>query len=371
MRGLDRTEILDRIDLAGLADELLGGRRGHGAGAKWPSPVPGHPQTGQSPPMSIFTTDTGEERWTCFATGASGTAIDLVQMRSGMNFGESLEFLAQRAGIVTGGPLPAIKERPVTVGRSVGDPDPALGEWVQACQELLWTPQAKQARAYLYGRGLSEATLKRNLIGWDPGQRVLPRAEGIPKRGDAVVFPVLDPGGAVMYAQSRSLRDGAVPKYVNPKAVIARHPYLSHHHAMASGDSEVLLVAEGVPDALMANQAGFDSVACIGVGVAARPGIAEQIRDRANGRKVAVCFDADDKFGTGVAVAEVLTGRLKELGVRGWNVTPPPGHDLSTWLSARPQGLRAVIEAPTLSHPSREQLDRRNRTPQKQGLART
>ena len=233
MRSLDRNEVLDRIDLAGLADELLGGRRGHGAGAKWPSPVPDHPQTGQSPPMSIFTTSAGQERWTCFATGASGTAIDLVQLRSNMDFGESLEFLAQRAGIVDGHSLPPVKARPIPQARPVGNPDPALREWVQECAALLWTPPAADALRYLTGRGLNEATLKHNLIGWDPGQRVLPRAEGIPKRGNAIAFPVLDPTGSVTYAQSRSLRAGATPKYVNPKASIAQHPYLSHHQTLA------------------------------------------------------------------------------------------------------------------------------------------
>ena len=366
--SVDRDEVLDRIDLAGLADELLGGRRGTGAGAKWPSPIPGHPQTGQSPPMSIFTTSAGQERWTCFATGASGTAIDLVQLRSNMDYGETLEFLAQRAGIVAGHSLPPVKARPVPVMRPVGDPDPALREWVHACTELLWTPPAADARQYLTDRGLSEQTLKQNLIGWDPGQRVLPRAQGIPKRSNAIVFPVLDVAGTVTYAQSRSLRVGATPKYVNPRAVIAQHPYLSHHQA--SVRSGVLVVAEGIPDALMANQAGFDSIACIGVGIAVRPGIAEQIRDRAGGRRVAVCFDADDKLGTGVAVAEVLAVRLKELGVTGWNVTPPSGHDLSTWLDVCPQGLRAAIETPTPSHPSQEHADRQQRIPERQGLER-
>lgn len=366
MRGVDRNEVLDRIDLAELADELLGGRRGHGSGAKWPSPVPDHPQTGQSPPMSIFTTSAGQERWTCFATGASGTAIDLVQLRSNMTYGETLEFLAQRAGIAAEHSLPPVKVRPVNVVRPVGDPDPALGEWVQACAELLWTPAADQARQYLTGRGLNEATLKQNLIGWDPGHRVLPRKGGIPKRGNAVVFPVLNQDGAVTYAQSRSLRAGATPKYVNPKAAIAQHPYLSHHHTTALSDSGLLVVAEGIPDALMANQAGFDSVACIGVGVASRAGIAEQIRERANGRKVAVCFDADDKLRTGVVVAEALTGRLKELEVKGWNVTPPSGHDLSNWLVECPEGLRTSLGTAPKSRGSQEHQYRRKRRPDRE-----
>ena len=92
----DIDSILDRIDLESLADELCGPRRGQGSGARWPSPVPAHPQTGRTPPMSIFTDRRGRQRWTCWSTGTSGTAIDLVSV-SGSAIGlVTVDYLSER-----------------------------------------------------------------------------------------------------------------------------------------------------------------------------------------------------------------------------------------------------------------------------------
>jgi hypothetical protein len=50
----DLDDILNRIDLEALADQLCGPHRGHGSGARWPSPVPDHPQTGKTPTMDML-----------------------------------------------------------------------------------------------------------------------------------------------------------------------------------------------------------------------------------------------------------------------------------------------------------------------------
>ena len=94
---VDRDELLARIDLAALADELLGGHKGHGLAARWPSPDPAHSQTGRTPPMSIFRDRRGIQRWHCFATGLGGTAIDLVGVTRSWTVKEAIEWLADRA----------------------------------------------------------------------------------------------------------------------------------------------------------------------------------------------------------------------------------------------------------------------------------
>ena len=65
----DIDAILARTDLEALADELIGGRKGAGKTAKWPSPVPGQQGTGQSPPMGLFIGKDGTQRWKDFSTG--------------------------------------------------------------------------------------------------------------------------------------------------------------------------------------------------------------------------------------------------------------------------------------------------------------
>ena len=98
MSNRDLDDLLGRIDLAELADVLIGPRRGHGHGARWASPVPDHPQTGATPPMSIFTDRRGRQRFTCWSTGASGTAIDLVAITRRVNVAQAIEWLADRHG---------------------------------------------------------------------------------------------------------------------------------------------------------------------------------------------------------------------------------------------------------------------------------
>ena len=92
MALLPRDQILEATDLAKLADELLGPRRGRGPSATWPCPSPHHgPQTGRTPPVSIFTSDRGHQRWHCHACGAGGTAIDLLLETTGVPVRQALE----------------------------------------------------------------------------------------------------------------------------------------------------------------------------------------------------------------------------------------------------------------------------------------
>src|ERR1700674_840377 len=125
MALLPRDQILEATDLAGLADELLGPRRGRGPSATWPCPSPHHgPQTGRTPPVSIFTSDRAYQRWHCHACGAGGTAIDLLLETTGVPIRQALEHLAQRTGITP-------EHRPLRLVRRV-QPEPGFATRPQA-----------------------------------------------------------------------------------------------------------------------------------------------------------------------------------------------------------------------------------------------
>src|SRR5439155_1690731 len=81
-----------------LADELLGSRRGTGSSAMWRCPSPQHAQTGRTPPVSVFTSHRGEERWHCHGCGIGGSAVDLLMAVRGVSAGDALGELARRAG---------------------------------------------------------------------------------------------------------------------------------------------------------------------------------------------------------------------------------------------------------------------------------
>ena len=193
----DRDAILDRIDLPALADDVLGPHHGRGPSATWPCPDPRHgPQTGRTPPVSIFTGRSGIQLWHCHACGAGGTAIDLVITTHDMRVRDAIEWLAQRAGID-----PHDTVRPSTTTTAAQPPcatflrcAPATTEvhaYVAACEQHLWSEHGGRWHAWLRARGFSDAVLRANRVGADPGPAVVPRASGLPRRGHAVVFPVL------------------------------------------------------------------------------------------------------------------------------------------------------------------------------------
>ncbi len=148
------------------------------------------------------------------------------------------------------------------------------------------------------------------------------------------MYPALDPRGDVTYFQARFIEppEGRC-KYDNPARRWASNPKLAWTRPAAglAPSSRVLVVAEGIPDALAAAQAGIPSVGVLGSTYPDRR-LAQQITDAADEigiGHIAICFDADEAGKNG-------SGRLKELldatGIR--NVTevfPPEGHDLSEW----------------------------------------
>jgi hypothetical protein len=326
----DRDELLDRTGLAGLADELLGFHVGNGRNARWPSPVPNHPQTGRTPPMSIFVDHRGIERWTCFATGANGTAIDLVVVATGRSVGDAMAWLAERARLdrapVDRAPL-VHKPPPPSPSRG---PSAALKEYVEACERILWQPAGAAIRRWLVEeRCLAPDVLRHNRIGADPGPRMLRRAKGLPWRGPAAVFPALDEGREAIYLQARYLRPPPDRgKYDNPTAKHGRNPRLTWIDPPVDATGPTI-VTEGIPDALAVASAGHRSVAILGAGL---PDHRTAERLASTGGRIVVAFDADD---AGRAGADRLMALLGEHGRTDAVVIEPPAGDLNTWRVAR------------------------------------
>lgn len=326
----DRDELLARTDLAALADEVLGYHVGNGRNARWPSPVPDHPQTGRTPPMSIFVDHRGIQRWTCFATGAKGTAIDLVATATGRTVGDAIAWLAERARLDRPPP-----ERPPIVARRpppppARKPSAALHAYVEACERLLWEPAGTAIRRWLTeDRGLSADVLRRNRIGADPGPRGLPRANGLPRGGPAAVFPALDLDHEAVYLQCRYLEPPPDRgKYDNPTARHGTNPRCAPIEP-AGRHRGPTIVTEGVPDALAAASASYRAVAVLGAGVP-DAGTADLLKVREG--LVVVAFDAD---AAGESGARRLASLLNERGRTDVVTIEPPSGDLNAWLIER------------------------------------
>lgn len=258
----DIDAILDRIDLERLADELCGPRRGRGSGARWPSPVPDHPQTGKTPPMSIFTDRRGRQRWTCWSTGTSGTAIDLVSVNRHVDISASIQWLADRAGHVI---EPIRREPRPSAPRRTGTSQ-ALRDYVIACRAELYKPTGEGARQWLKRRRLEPAILDLNDVGFDPGPSKLRRAWGLPCRGPGIVLPTFDRIGQLTYVQTRYFDpDTTGRKYDNPVGMHATKPAVSWPRSLVPNDRQTV-ICEGVIDALTVAGVPMHSAALLSAG---------------------------------------------------------------------------------------------------------
>lgn len=336
--GYDRGEVLARTDLAALADQLLGPHKGRGRSASWACPAPNHGgQTGKTPPVSLYIGSTGTERWKCHACGAGGTAIDLVMSVRGLTFSEGIEALARQGGVGPDDPRPGAhgraRERPTAVAVRTGPGvNPAVEQYVAACEAFLWTSRGTSMRRWLSRRCLNEEVLRANRVGADPGPRLLPRAEGLPRRGLGVVLPVLGPDDKAVYLQTRYLRaDGH--RYDNPHStLVGPSPRMSEMRlAGAAVRDDVVIVCEGIPDALTTSQAGYRAVAVLGAGYPDDRVAAGLVR-RFPTEHLVMAFDADDR---GRAGASQLAAALDDHGA-GSRISridvPAAGGDVNGWL---------------------------------------
>jgi Toprim-like len=261
----DRDALLAAVDLRQLADELLGPHAGTARSPMWRCSNPHHSQTGRTPPVSVFTSRRGEQRWQCHGCGEGGTAIDLVLHARGGSIREALGYLAGKVGHHDVGadwePRP---RRTATVARpSHGCRDPAgLQRYVDDCVARLWQPSGRPIHCWLTDtRGIPPDILRANRIGADLGPRAQPRPDGMPKATGAVL-PVISRGRAV-YAQIRVPHPrGEGPRYLNPTAELTANPRLARLRP-ATRQREEVIVTEGTIDALSAAAGGYRSVALL------------------------------------------------------------------------------------------------------------
>ncbi len=332
---VDRDELLARTDLAALADELLGAHRGAGALARWPCPSH-QPQTGRTPPVSMFTGHRGEQRWHCHACGAGGTAIDLLIAARGLNVRDAFANLANHTRT-----QPRVAPRPAPA--PAPNADRAIAEHVDRCAHLLWTTQGQPVRAWLHARGFTDTTLRHHHIGTDPGPEVLPRAAGLPRQGHAAILPVHDDGRAV-YFQARYLHPDRAGsrKYDNPSARLAPNPRLASFEPPASARSGAVFVCEGIPDALSIAQAGHHAVALLGVGLAAHT-IAQRLAVTHPDAPLRIAFDTDPR---GIDARDTLVDELSDLEHPDYATVELPAGvtDINEWLRLDPNTFAAHLD---------------------------
>ncbi|MGH9061361.1 MAG: ATPase domain-containing protein, partial [Acidimicrobiales bacterium] len=167
----------------------------------------------------------------------------------------------------------------------------------------------------------------------------MPRAPGLPGRGQAAVFPVLDATGAPTYLQARYLdEEAAGRRYDNPdQSRYAKSPRLAvlpPPPTGGAGDPGLVIICEGFPDAYTVTGAGHQAVAVLGAGYPDEAVAAQVVSSFPPDHHLVLAFDADQRGRSGSeALAIYLAGA--GAGRRVWDLAVPEAHgDLNAWATA-------------------------------------
>jgi DNA primase len=274
-------DAVDMVELVGARTDL---KR---VGAKWSGLCPFHDERTPS-----FSVDAEHKLYHCFGCGEGGDAIRFVESTEGLDFKESVEYLADRYRVELKREQedPQAEERRKRLERLQ-----RLVERAAAFYERhLWeTGEASHARDYLAGRGFGEPILREFRIGYAPSawDRLLTGAQrdgfspqelaaaGLAQRGTRggvydrfrgrIMFPLADYRGRVLGFGARSLREDQRPKYLNTSENELYHKgrqlFGIDRAASQAAKRGRIVAVEGYTDVLALHQAGItESVAIMG-----------------------------------------------------------------------------------------------------------
>jgi hypothetical protein len=144
--------------------------------------------------------------------------------------------------------------------------DPAVTQYAQACERILHTSAGKPVRDWLENRGIGPDVARANHVGADPGRTRFHRRRGLPYGATiAATFPALDQAGTIRYVQARYLDPpDSGDKYDNPARNLGTNPRIHWAARVGLPRPGLLVVTEGIPDALTAAQAGYTTAAILG-----------------------------------------------------------------------------------------------------------
>jgi DNA primase len=327
-----------RTDLVALMTELAGQPSGRAGANRWHCVVPEHDD--ENPSTTVFEDSHGKQRWKCWSCGHGGTAIDALMEARSMSLADAITNLEERT-VDDDTPAPRTPSRPA-VPQTVALSD-AARIYVSACAEQLWTADGAPALNWLHARGLTDAVLRDNLVGFDPGPSVVERPAGLPGHmtdtprlagGTGVTFVAFGSDGEPIHVQCRLLDPGTY-KYVNPRREHGSIPAVSFPRTQAT--TGPIIVTEGTPDGLIAVTAGFRA-ATVTAATTVRQSTADQLVKHAAGNRIVLAFDNDD-------AGNAATRQLKDLlGPKASVLQLPTGNDLTTTYQKR-----TAPPCPTLS----------------------
>lgn len=306
-------------------------------------------------------------RYHCFGCGVSGDHFRFLVELDGLSFPESVERLADQAGL----PMPIMdrKEQEREQKRStLFDVTDLATEFFKS---QLQAPVGAKARAYLRDRGLSTATQSEFDLGYAPESRNALKeflsgknisqeqmiACGLLINGpdiavsydrfrDRVMFPIPDSRGRIIAFGGRALNPDALAKYLNsPETELFHKSNVLYNFLKArkvAYDKKQVIATEGYMDVIAMHASGFENaVAPLGTALTERQmGLLWRLHS-----EPILCFDGD---GAGLkaayrAIETALPGLQAGRSIKF--AMMPEGLDPDDLLRQEgPQAMRDVLE---------------------------
>lgn len=270
-----------------------------------------------------------KQSWHCFgACGTGGDIFTFVMRKEGLDFGQALRLLADKAGITLSSKTELRSKEDTARQDRLFKLNEVAAEYFHYL--LLHEPEALSARQYADKRGLSSKTIGDFQLGfapnkWDGLMNYLTKsgyaaeeqlAVGLIVSRDTggyydrfrnrLIFPIRNIKGRVAGFGGRAL-DDSLPKYLNsPQTILFDKSSIIFGIDRAQGhirEKDCSLITEGYMDTITSHQYGFDNtVASMGTALTER-----QITTlRKFSKNIIVALDAD-KAGLEATTRSILT----------------------------------------------------------------
>ena len=257
-----------------------------------------------------FSVSPDKQIFHCFGCGAGGNVIHFISKIENVDFKESLEILADRAGIK----LPTLENNVDSKRLELKEKVYEINKLVAMYyHETLYKPQAKPAQEYVKKRKLDNKELKEFCIGYAENANVLYKllkekgfteeeilaSDLVIKKGNnyvdrfknRLIFPIQDIRNRFIAFGGRVL-DNSLPKYINsPENIVyskARNLY--GLNVAKNTKTRKLIIVEGYMDTVSLHQRGIDNVVA-SCGTALTEAQGRLLRKYAE--KVIISYDSD------------------------------------------------------------------------------